>query len=864
SLPALNDLMAPAPASRASSAPPFWSQSLEELQAQLGAPPAGLDEEEAARRLLTVGANRLVVHQRQELLRLVLDRFKSPLLLLLLAASLISALTGDRASAVVITVIIGLSVTLDAVQEHRAGRAAERLRDSVAITARVIRDGVERTIPAHELVPGDLVVLAAGDLVPADGRLVDARDCFVNEAALTGEAYPVEKAPGPGQPAGSPQESRAALLLGCSLVSGSARMLVVRTGRRTALGEIGHGLGVAPPPTAFETGTRRFGLFILRLAIGLILFVVVVNLFRGRPVLESFLFAVALAVGLTPELLPMIASVTLARGALRLAARKVIVKRLAAIHDLGSMDVLCTDKTGTLTEARIRLERHLDPEGRDSDRVLELAYLNSYFGTGLRSPMDEAILRHTEVSIAGWSKIDETPFDFERRRAAILVAGGGRRLLVVKGALEDGLRCSTQYEAEGPDRLRPLDEEARTRIRLRFDALSHEGFRVLAVAWKAMPADCPGAAVGDERDLVFAGFAAFEDPPRATARTTLADLAASGITVKVVTGDNELVTQHLCEEVGLAVSGVLTGAEIEPLADDALDRRVEQANLFCRVTPAQKQRVILALRRRGHVVGYLGDGINDAPPLHSADLGISVSAAVDVAKAAADLILMEPDLGVLHHAVLEGRRTIANILKYVMMAASSNFGNMFSMAAAAVVLPFLPLLPAQVLLNNFLYDLSEVAIPMDGVDAIDLARPRRWDIGFIRSFMIVAGPISSVFDFLTFYVMLHYFRAGEALFHTGWFVESLATQVLVIFVIRTRGNPLRSRPSALLALTSLCVVAVAGVLPLTALGARLGFVPPPPGFFPVLAALVAAYLVTVELAKRWFFRRMTRPLPFTA
>jgi Mg2+-importing ATPase len=843
--------------------PPFWNQSLEELLSQLCASPAGLGEEEAARRLASVGSNQLVVHQRQELFRLVLARFKSPLLLLLLVASLISALTGDRASAIVITVIIGLSVTLDAVQEHRAGRAAERLRDSVAIMARVVRDGAERSVPARDLVPGDVVVLSAGDLVPADGRLMEARDCFINEAALTGEAYPVEKAPGPGKPAGSPDEARAALFLGCSLVSGSARMLVTRTGSKTALGEIGHGLGLAPPPTAFETGTRRFGLFILRLAIVLVGFVVVVNLVRGRPVLESFLFAVALAVGLTPELLPMIVSVTLARGALRLAARKVIVKRLAAIHDLGSMDVLCTDKTGTLTEARIRLERHLDPEGRDSDRVLELAYLNSYFGTGLRSPMDEAILRHSEVDIAGWTKIDETPFDFERRRAAILVANGDRRLLIVKGALEDGLRCSTQYEADGPDQLRPLDAEARARVSQRFDALSREGFRVLAVAWKAMPPECHGAAVIDECDLVFAGFAAFEDPPRATARTTLADLAASGIMVKVVTGDNELVTQHLCGEVGLAVSGVLTGAEIEPLTDEALDSRVDQATLFCRVTPAQKQRVILALRRRGHVVGYLGDGINDALPLHSADLGISVSAAVDVAKAAADLILMEPDLGVLHHAVLEGRRTIANILKYVMMAASSNFGNMFSMAAAAVVLPFLPMLPAQVLLNNFLYDLSEIAIPMDGVDATDLDRPRRWDIGFIRSFMLAVGPISSVFDFLTFYVMLHYFHADEALFHTGWFVESLATQVLVIFVIRTRGNPLRSKPSVLLAASSLSVVILAGLLPLTGLGARLGFVPPPPGFFPVLTAMVVAYLGAVQLAKRWFFRRMTRPLPFT-
>ncbi|HXJ69020.1 MAG TPA: magnesium-translocating P-type ATPase, partial [Verrucomicrobiae bacterium] len=744
----------------------------------------------------------------------------------------------------------------DFVQEYRAGRAAERLKQSVAVRATVVRDGQPLELPREQIVPGDVVQLRAGAMVPADGVLLEAHDLFVNQALLTGESFPVEKHPaGSGPPPADMNEARSAVFMGTSVVSGLASMLVCRTGPATALGEISDSLVAKPPATAFESGIRNFGTLILRLAILMVLFVLLVNAFFHRPWLESFLFAVALAVGLTPELLPMVVSVTLARGALRMARERVIVRRLPAVHDLGSMDVLCTDKTGTLTEAQIRLEKHLDPLGRDSGRSLELAFLNSTMESGLRNPLDEAILRHTEVDVREWRKIDEVQFDFERRRVSVLADNGRQRLLVLKGAFEDVLSHSTRYEADGPQHLLPLDEPARRSVTQCFGSLCREGYRVLGIAWKETPRDQVHAIVDDETELVFAGLVAFEDPPKASAAEAIRALTASGVAVKVVTGDHELVTLHLCAELGLRVTGVISGSEIQSMSDPALAARAEGANLFCRVTPPQKNRVIQALRSRSHVVGYLGDGINDAPSLHSADVGISVAGAVDVAKEAADLILLDHDLAVVHHGVLEGRRTFGNIMKYVMMGTSSNFGNMFSMAAATLVLPFLPMLPVQILVNNFLYDVSEIAIPLDGVDARDLERPRHWDMSAIRNFMIVVGLVSSIFDFLTFFVLRRLFHAGERLFHSGWFVESLATQVLVIFVIRTRGNPLRSRPSAILTATSLAVVAIGTALPYTPLGARLGFVPPPGLFLLILAGTVVVYLVMVQAVKTLFYRR---------
>jgi Mg2+-importing ATPase len=838
------------------SEPAFWQSNLASLLAELRTDGSGLDDAEAARRLEVHGPNVLRPRRERAIALQFLSRFGNPLVILLLAAATISAFTGDVASFVIIALVIVLSVTLDFVQEFRAGRAAERLRHSVALRATVRRNGRPIETVADRIVPGDVILLKPGGLIPADGRVVEARDFFVNQALLTGEAYPVEKHAGEITDAPSDLSAAAnAAFMGTSVISGTASLLVCRTGPATALGEISDSLAVKPPATAFESGIRNFGLLILRLAILMVLFVLLVNAFFHRPWLESFLFAVALAVGLTPELLPMVVSVTLARGALRMAKERVIVRRLPAVHDLGSMDVLCTDKTGTLTEAQIRLERHLDPLGRESARALELAFLNSSMETGLKNPLDEAILRHTEVDVRGWRKVDECQFDFERRRVSVLADDGRRRLLVLKGACEDVLKHSTRYEADGPEHLLPLDDPARQSAAQRFESLSREGFRVLGIAWKETTREQVHAVVDDETELVFGGFLAFEDPPKASAAEAIRALVASGVTVKVVTGDNELVTQHVCQELGLPVTGVLTGSEIQEMTDPALAARAEAVNLFCRVTPPQKNRVIQALRSRRHVVGYLGDGINDAPSIHSADVGMSVDGAVDVAKEAADLILLDHDLGVVHRGVLEGRRTLGNIMKYVMMGTSSNFGNMFSMAGATLILPFLPMLPVQILVNNFLYDVSEIPIPLDSVDREYLDRPRPWNMSSIRSFMIVVGLVSSIFDFLTFYVMRHVFHAGEQLFHTGWFVESLATQVLVIFVIRTQGNPFRSRPSPVLATTSLVVVAVATVLPFTSLGAQLGFVPVPRLFFLILAGMVVAYLAMVQWVKAQFYRR---------
>ena len=835
--------------------PAWWLKPLAEPQAELATDAAGLSTAEAGSRLAKFGPNLFRDHQEQPLFLQFLARFKNPLVILLLVASAISAFTGEITNFVIISVMVLFSVTLDFIQEHRAGKAAESLRHSVSVRALVIRDGKSIEVPVTEVVPGDLAVLSAGDMVPADGLVLEANDLFVQQGLLTGESYPVEKHPGaPTANASDMQEATNAVFMGTTIISGSARMRVVKTGTRTAIGAIADSLNRQPPATAFEVGTHRFGLLIMRLTVLLVLFVLLVNALQHKPWLESFLFAVALAVGLTPELLPMVVSVTLSRGALHMAKKRVIVKRLASITDLGSMDVLCTDKTGTLTEAKIRLEQHVDPQGKPSDRVLELAYLNSFFETGLKSPLDEAILAHEHIDVSAWKKIDEVPFDFERRRVSVLLDKGDTRILVVKGAPDEILGFCTHYEEQGAELQSPVDKAVLERIHEQQSALEKEGFRVLGIAWRQVPLDHPHAVVSDETELVFAGFAGFLDPPKESAGAALAALKDSGVTVKIVTGDSELVTQHVCAQLNIPVTGLLIGKEIAQMDDSALRIRVETANLFCRVNPSQKDRVILALKARGHVVGYLGDGINDAPSLHSADVGLSVESAVDVAKEAADMILLDQDLHVLHDGVLEGRRTFGNIMKYIMMGTSSNFGNMFSMAGAALFLPFLPMLPTQILLNNILYDLSEVPIPLDEVDAEELRKPRVLNMKFIRNFMLVIGPISSAFDFLTFYVMLTVLKANETLFQTGWFVESLSTQVLVIFIIRTRGNPFKSRAHPILVATSLTVMAVGAILPFTPLGTYFGFVAPPAEFYAILAAMVVTYLAIVEVAKRGFYK----------
>ena len=828
----------------------WWRAAPAELLPALGSRLEGMEERAAADALARFGPNAPGGAARHGVLRELVQRLRNPLLLLLAAAAAISAATGDAPSALIILATLAASVALDFMQERRAQKAVERLRAMVHVTARVLRSGSEREIPAEQVVPGDVIVLGAGDLVPADGVLVAGRDVYVNEAALTGEAFPVEKQV---QPAGSATDEVAqahgALLAGSHVVSGMATLLACRTGRSTQLGGMAELIAARARPSPLEEGTRRFGMMLLRVTVFLVLFVVLVNAFFARPVLESFMFAVALAVGLTPELLPMIVSVTLARGALRLAGEEVVVKHPAALYTLGAMDVLCTDKTGTLTEGRIELERHLDVAGADSERVLLLAYVNSRFESGLRSPLDEAILRHRDLDVSGWSKLDELPFDFQRRRVSVLAAApGGGRMLVVKGAPEGVLeRCE---QCESGDRLVPMDDALRERARQLFEALGDDGMRVLAICWRAMPPECSTVRAADEESLIFAGFAAFLDPARQDCREALSALAARGVAVKIVTGDNERVASHLCRTLSLEVEGQLLGSQIEHLDFDGLAAAAERTTLFCRVSPAQKTRIIAALRARSHVVGYMGDGINDAPALRAADVGISVDGAVDVAKDAADVILMRHHLTEVISGMLEGRRSYANVMKYLRMGTSSNFGNMTSMAAATVVLPFLPLLPLQVLLNNLLYDLSEVALPFDRVEDEELARPCAWSVDSIRRFMLTFGPLSSIFDFLTFGVLILMFQAGTELFRTGWFVESVASQVLVIFAIRSARPMLSGTPHPALLAAAALVVAVAIALPLTPLAPWLGFTPLPVSLALALAGLVVAYLGLVEAIKR--------------
>jgi Mg2+-importing ATPase len=834
----------------------IWKEPAARLLVRLATTPAGLATAQARLRLSTYGPNDAATVKRSPLWLQFLARFRNPLVIILLVASGLSAATGDVASFVIVVTIVTISMTLDFVQEVRAQNAVEALRRSVAVKTSVRRDGASLSVPIDQLVPGDIVELIAGDLVPADSRLLESRDLFVNQALLTGEPYPAEKrasdaALGAENPAGASN----AVFAGTSVISGTATIVVCRTGDRTALGHLATSLAEKPPATAFAVGIRRFGMLIMYLTVLMVLFVLVVNISFHRPVLESLMFALALAVGLTPELLPMIVTVTLARSAMELSKRKVIVKRLTAIHDLGAMDVLCTDKTGTLTEATIKLVRAIDGRGVESERAYAYAFVNSRFESGMKSPLDQAILAAHPFEMTGWSKIDEVPFDFERRRVSVLVERDAKRRLIVKGAPEDLLRLSGRYEgAEGEER--PLDAETRRTFEATLDALGAQGFRALGIASRVVDASHETAAITDETDLVFSGFAVFLDPPKASAGATIQAMAAAGISVKVLTGDNELVTRHVFAEIGVPVTGVLTGDALTQLSEEALIGQLSRVNLCCRVNPQQKHRILLALKKLGHVVGFMGDGINDAPALHAADVGISVDGAADVARAAADLILLEHDLSVVREAVVHGRSTVQNVSKYVLMGSSSNFGNMFSMAGAALFLPFLPMLPIQILLNNLLYDISEIAIPFDRVDPEATAGPVTWDVKLIERFMLVFGPVSSIFDFLTFYALLYLFGAGEALFQTGWFIESITTQVLVVFAIRTRRQFFRSRPHRFLVAMALGAVAVAIVLPLLPVGRWFGFVAPPPLFFVYLIGATAAYLVLVEITKGFFYRRI--------
>jgi Mg2+-importing ATPase len=831
---------------------------------------AGLTNEEARQRLAEFGANDPIPRKRTTAISQLLSSFLNPLIPILVIASIVSAALGEVVNATIIVVMVLLSVLLNFTQSYRSQRAAERLRREVAPTAIVLRDGVWQDVSRGEIVPGDLIRLTAGDLVPADGLIVTAQNLHVQEAALTGESLPVEKLPADTDTQLQKGEvvERNKVFLGTSVVSGMATVIVKATGPATSFGDIAARLATRPPQTEFERGMRKFGVLITRTVVFLVLFVFLVRAVQHHDPLESLLFAIALAVGLTPEFLPMITTVTLSQGASHMAREKVIVKHLEAVQNLGSIDVLCSDKTGTLTSGVMTLDQHLDVLGRSSERAFLLLYLNSIFETGINNPIDEAIkakvrenpldaavLQHDHPDVAGYQKLYEIPFDFERRRVSVVIAKAGTALLITKGAPESILPQCSSYEKDGLRR--PFDDETFKGCEGTYRALSAKGFRVLAIAFASVQSK-KTYDISDEKEMTLAGFATFSDMPLIDAGTAIEDLRRDGVKVKILTGDNELVASHICEQIGLDTYQIVLGDEIARMSDAALGNIAERSSVFARVSPAQKNRIIIALKNRGHVVGFLGDGINDAPSLHAADVGISVSNAVDVAKDAADIILIERNLRVLHSGIIEGRKAFGNVMKYLLMGTSSNFGNMFSMAAASLFLPFLPMLPTQILLNNFLYDLAQVTIPTDKVDKTFIHKPHRWNISVIRDFMLYVGPISSAFDFLTFFVLLKVFQASEGLFHTGWFVESLATQTLVIFVIRTAGSPLRSRPSMALAATTVLVVIIGAVLPFTAFGKVLGFTAMPLTFFAFLVVATGGYLLLVQLVKRPVMLRLLR------
>jgi Mg2+-importing ATPase len=816
----------------------------------------GLSSEEATARLTQYGPNDPAPVKRSAAVVDLLILFVNPLIIILLVASAVSFTLGNSTDAVIILVMVLLGVSINFVQTYRSQRAIDKLRENVTPTATVLRDGQWQDIKRYEVVPGDLVRVSAGDLIPADGQLLESHDLYVQQAALTGESLPAEKsasvrgAAGQGSP-----DTPDLVFLGTSVISGTGTAAILKTGTQTAFGAIAERLALRPEEAEFERSMKHFGMLIMRAVFFLVLFILVVRVALHKDAFESFVFAVALAVGLTPEFLPMITSVTLARGAVRMARDHVVVKHLSAIQNFGTIDVLCSDKTGTLTTGVMTLASSSDYLGKPSVRPIELAYINSKSETGIRSPLDAAILKIERSVSDEYAKCDEIPFDFERRRLSIVVEKKGVSagcLLITKGAPEGILALSDYYETEG--RVLLLDANAKGRCRQTFDDLSAQGFRVLAVAYRMVDSH-HAFTVADEHSLILAGYLAFADPPSPDAAQSLAAMNRDGVEVKILTGDNELVARHICKQVGIENPKIILGEELERTSDPALQYLAEETTVFARVSPMQKHRIIHALKQRNHVVGYIGDGINDAPSLRAADVGISVATAVDVAREAADIILLKPGLQILHNGIMEGRKASANVMKYLLMGTSSNFGNMFSMAGASVFLPFLPMLPTQILLNNFLYDTAQITIPSDNVDEESIRTPRRWDMKLIRNFMIFIGPISSIYDFLTFYVLIHYFHVSHPEFHTGWFVESLATQTLVLFVIRTAGNPLMSRPSVPLAITTILIVIIGILLPFSPLAGLLGFTPLPGPFFTFLAISTITYLLLVEWAKRFLFSR---------
>jgi Mg2+-importing ATPase len=829
----------------------FWALTAEQVAKELQSAATGLTSEEAGRRLKAYGANVLRPGGGANAVSLLARQFKNPITLILICAASLSIYLHESTDAIIIFAIVLVSGLLGFWQEWTASNAVEKLLELVQITAAVLRDGTVQRIAADEVVPGDVVRLSAGRSIPADCLILESKDLFVSEAALTGETFPVEKEPGvvPGDAASGKRTN--ALFMGTHVVSGTASALVVRTGAATDFGGIAERLRLRPVETDFEHGVQRFGYFLLELTLILVLAVFAINVFMHRPAIDAFLFSVALAVGLTPQLLPAIISVNLSHGARSMARRKVIVRRLASIVNFGSMDVLCSDKTGTLTQGRAHIRAAWDVEGKESDKVRQYAYLNAAFETGFVNPLDEAIRSQCQVDLSAYRKLDEVPYDFLRKRLSVLVAKGDQRLMVTKGAVPQVLSVCTKAETAA-GRIEELPS-VQPRIEERFNELSRQGLRTIAVAYRSMDGRTT-AGKDAEAEMTFLGLLAFEDPPKPGVAETLKRLKDIGVSLKIVTGDSRLVAADVSRQVGLASAQMLTGPDLRGMTDEALRGKVGKVDVFAEIEPNQKERVVLALRKAGYVVGFIGDGINDAAAIRAADVGISVDEAVDVAKEAADIVLLERDLGVLERGVLEGRRTFANTLKYVFMATSANFGNMFSMAGASIFLKFLPLLPKQVLLINLLTDLPEMTIATDRVDEELIRSPRSWDIAFIRRFMVVFGPLSSAFDILTFVAVLVVLPGSQDLLRTAWFVESVVSAALIVLVIRSRRPFIASRPGTYLFWATLLVIGAALAIPYSPVAPLFGFRPLPLRVLAMIGVIVALYVVSAEAAKKLFYR----------
>lgn len=825
----------------------------------------GLTEDDVNLRIKQHGLNEIAREKRESVLMHLWNNLKNPLVILLSVLAVISFLTGDSRATVVIFSMVVLGVTLRFFQEVRADNTAEKLKEMVSNQADVIRDGDEKEIPLKMLVPGDIVRLSAGDMIPGDVRILSAKDLFLNQSALTGEALPVEKnADTAPQGDHNPLELENLCFLGSNVVSGTALAVVIHTGEKTYFGSLAASLAEKRELTSFDKGINGFTWLMIRFIGIMVPVVFLINGISKGNWLEAFLFAMAVAVGLTPEMMPMIVSVNLSKGAMVMSRKKVIVKRLNSIQNFGAMDLLCTDKTGTITEGKIILEKHIDVSGKQNTKVLHYGYLNSYHHTGLKNLLDEAILEHGELEETlqankKYTKIDEIPFDFNRKRMSVIMEDDADlNILICKGAVEEIMDCCDQVEIDG--KIMPMLAEYKDQAKKLVSELNSQGYREVALAYKEMPnaPDEPVYEVKDESKLILLGFLSFLDPPKESASEALKKLNTLNVDVKILTGDNDVVTAYICKEVGLSIKNILLGSQIEEMSEEELAKAVNDASIFAKLAPNQKEQIIRALQKNGHVVGFMGDGINDAPALKVADVGISVNTAVDIAKESSDIILLDNDLLVLEQGVMEGRRVFGNIVKYIKMAASSNFGNMFSVLGASAFLPFLPMLPIQVLTNNLLYDFSQTTIPLDQVDEDWMKKPRQWQISGIQKFILFIGPISSIFDYLTFFIMLNVFNCWDnpALFHTGWFVESLFTQTLIIHVIRTNKIPfIQSRASWPLIISSIIIVSVGAWLTVSPLAETLGFVALPPLYWLILVFILMGYIILTQLVKTWFFHK---------